>query len=170
MRALAALVFAIAIVLLLRSTALSALAARGVVIDALAFATVLWALRHGAGWGSSFGFAIGLFADLDAAHWLGRHALVLTLIGYAIGRFASTLVRESARTQFVLLLAATAIHQAWSVAFELVGGVGWTYPLTRVVVASLATALTGTALLAAARRLIGQPLFGHVPIEPGRTL
>ena len=35
----------VAIVLLLRSTALTALAARGIVIDVLVFATVVWALR-----------------------------------------------------------------------------------------------------------------------------
>ena len=35
-------------------------------------------------------------ADLDATHWLGRHALVLTLLGYAGGRLSATLVREIA--------------------------------------------------------------------------
>ena len=50
------LVAFIAVVLLLRSTALTSLAARGVVIDVLAFATVVWALKYGASWGASFGF------------------------------------------------------------------------------------------------------------------
>ncbi len=170
MKALAAFLFGVGAVLLLRSTLLAALAGRGVVLDALAFATVLWALRHGASWGSSFGFVIGLAADLDSAHWLGRHALALTLIGYAMGRLANTVVRESPRTQWVLLCIATAAHQSWVVLFEMGGWERWSYGLVRVVVASLATALVGTGLLMAARRLVRRPLFGNVSVQPGKPL
>src|SRR5213592_2800588 len=99
MKTAVAMVTFVALVLLLRSTALTALASRGVVLDVLAFATVVWALRSGEAWGTSFGFALGLAADLDAAHWLGRHALVLALLGYVIGRGSHSLVRESSRTQ-----------------------------------------------------------------------
>lgn len=168
MKGAAALIVAIVVVLLLRSTALSAFSARGVVLDALAFATVLWALRHGASWGCSFGFALGLFADLDAAHWLGRHALALTLLGYGVGRLASILVRESARTQFVLILFATAAHQTWALAFELSNWSAWPHVLARVALASIASAAVGTAILWAARRVSGQPLFGNVSVQPGR--
>ena len=169
MKGALALVAAIVVVLLLRSTALSAFAARGVVLDALAFATVLWALRHGPSWGSSFGFALGLFADLDAAHWLGRHALALTLLGYGVGRLASILVRESAATQFVLLLLATAAHQTWAVAFEFSDWSAWPYVVLRVVLGSAASAFVGTIILWVARRVSGQPLFGNVSIQPGKT-
>ena len=111
------------VALLLRSTALSSLATRGVVLDVLAFATVVWALRHGDAWGASFGFVLGLVADLDAARWLGRHSLALSLLGYAMGRLSSTLVRESARTQFALLAVVTLAHQVWSASFEIGGGI-----------------------------------------------
>ena len=110
MRLLAGLLLLSLTALLMRSTALSVLAARGVVLDALAFATVVWALRAGETWGASFGFVLGLAADLDAAHWLGRHALVLALLGYTIGRLSRTLVRDSASTQLVLLFLATLVH------------------------------------------------------------
>src|SRR5262249_10329175 len=96
----------LAVTLLLRSTALASLAAHGVIVDVLAFATVVWALRHGESWGTGFGFALGLAADLDAAHWLGRHALALALMGYIVGRASRSLVRESPRTQAVLLIIA----------------------------------------------------------------
>ncbi len=162
MRPLGGLILAAMLVLLLRSTLLSSLAARGLVLDALAFATVVWALRHGGSWGSTFGFVVGLAADLDAAHWLGRHALALTLIGYGVGRLARTLVRDSVRTQFVLLLAATAAHQAWSAAFELGGGLsGLPFVGARLGAATLATALVGTLILWIGRRLAGRSLFGH---------
>jgi len=162
MRPLGTFLLGIVMALLLRSTALSGLAARGIVLDALAFTTVLWALRNGDTWGSTFGFAVGLLADLDAAHWLGRHALMLTLLGYAAGRLSGTLVRESARTQFVLIAAATLAHQVWISAFEAGSGVtGLPYLLGRTLIATLATASIGTLLLMGLRRLTGQPLFGH---------
>jgi rod shape-determining protein MreD len=152
----------IAITLLLRSTALSSLAARGIMLDALAFCTVVWSLRHGDSWGSSFGFTLGLVADLDAARWLGRHALALSLLGYASGRLSSTLVRESARTQFALIAVATLAHQAWSATFELGGGiVGAPWLLVQCISASVVTASAGTVLLMLARRMTGRPLFGY---------
>lgn len=171
MRSLGAFLLGMVLVLLLRSTALSPLAARGIVIDVLAFATVFWALRYGAVAGASFGFLIGLAADLDATHWMGRHALVLSIVGYAIGRLARTLVRESGRTQLVLIGLAVAIHQAWVVPFELGGleglGSGWPYLLGRVFIGALATAPLGALLLTAARRVTGRSLFGHALVNPG---
>lgn len=170
MRSVVALLAMAMVALLLRSTVLSSFAARGMVLDVLAFATVVWALRHGASWGASFGFALGLFADLDAARWLGRHALALTLLGYVVGRLATTLVRESAGTQFVLLLIGTAVHQAWAASFDLAGWPAWTYVVVRVVASAAVSAALGTALLIVARRLVGQPRFGHASVQPGKAL
>lgn len=165
MRGIGGFLLGLVVVLLLRSTALSAFAARGLVLDALAFAAVLYALRHGPAWGCSFGFVLGLAADLDAAHWMGRHAFGLTWIGYAVGRLSSTLVRDSPRTQFVLLLAATALHQAWSAAFELSGWEAGPYLLLRTAVGALATAAAGTVLLTGIRRLLGVSPFAHAPVS-----
>ena len=171
MRGLGAFMLGTLVVLLLRSTVLTPFAARGIVVDVLAFSTVFWALRYGAVWGASFGFAIGLAADLDATHWMGRHALVLTILGYAIGRLARTLVRESGRTQLVLIGLAAAVHQAWVVPFELGGldnlGSGWPYLLRRVVIGALATAPIGALVLVVARRLSGRSVFGHALVPPG---
>lgn len=170
MRGSWALLIGVVVVLLLRSTALSAFAARGIVIDVLAFTTAVWALRHGPSWGASFGFALGLCADIDAGHWLGRHALVLTLLGYFLGRLADTLVRDSARTQVVLLFTAVAIHQVATVSFELGGLAGWPYLLSRTLLAALFTAPLGTLVLGLARRVRGRSLFGNVPVKPGSTI
>ena len=167
MKGVGALVFVVLVTLLLRSTALTALAARGVVIDVLAAAVVLWALGARETWGATFGFLLGLSADLDAAHWLGRHALVLSLIGYAVGRLSHTLVRDSARTQLVLLAIATLVHQAWVASFELAAVAAWPYLLERIVLAVVATSLVGTVLVGLLTRASGQPLFGHVALESG---
>jgi rod shape-determining protein MreD len=155
------------VALLLRSTALSALAARGVVLDVLTFVTVLWALRQGESWGSTFGFVLGLFADLDAAHWLGRHALALALVGYVAGRLRRTVVRDSARTQLVLFFLATLVHQAWVALFESGGLASAPLVAGRIVLAAAVSAAAGTALLGMVRRLGGQPLFGHAAAGSG---
>ncbi len=170
MRALGAIASGIVVVLLLRSTLLAALAVRGLVLDVLAFAAVIWGLRRGAAWGASFGFALGLCADLDAAHWLGRHALALTLLGYLVGRLSGTLVRESPRTHFALLVLATASHQAWMAAFELGGFVAWPELLMRVVVGSVATGVLGAFVLWVPRRLLGPSWADHANLQPGKTL
>ena len=162
MRALGSFLLALLVAVLLRSTVCSSLAARGLVLDVLAFITILWSLRHGDHWGCTFGFIAGLLADLDATHWLGRHALVLTLLGYAGGRLSATLVRESARTQFVLIAVATLVHQTWASAFELGGGAAaLPFLVGRTLLATLTTASVGTLLLVALRRITGRPLFPH---------
>jgi rod shape-determining protein MreD len=167
MRWIGAFLLLMMVALLLRSTALSALATRGVVIDVLAFATVVWALRHGETAGVTFGFFLGLAADLDAAHWPGRHALILALLGYAVGRLSHTLVRESTRTQIVILAGATLVHQLWTTAFELQGATGWGYVLKRVLLAAAATAPLGAFLLSVISRVSGRGLFARATHQPG---
>jgi rod shape-determining protein MreD len=169
MRSIGTLLTVMLVALLLRSTALSALAARGIVLDVLTFATAVWALRRGESFGATLGFALGLAADLDAAHWLGRHALALALMGYAVGRLSRTLVRDSARTQFVVLFICTLVHQVWAAGFEISGTAGWMYPAGRALAAALITAAIGTLLLAIVRRLVGQPLFGHAVLDSGSS-
>lgn len=160
-----AFVTIVCVTLLLRSTVLTSLAAHGIVLDMLACATVLWSLRSRETWGATFGFLLGLAADLDAAHWLGRHALVLSLIGYAVGRLSHTLVRNSARTQAVLLATATAVHQVWAAGFELGSLAAWPYLLQRVLLAIVATTIAGTLIVATLRRVTGTPLYGHTLLE-----
>ena len=167
MRSLGALVVFVGVTLLLRSTALTALAARGVVIDVLALATAVWALRYRETWGTAFGFALGLAADFDAAHWLGRHALMLSLIGYGVGRLSHTLVRDSMRTHLAVFLLVTLLHQAWSAAFEFGGAAAWPLLGSRVVLACLATAPLGALFLFLVRRVSGQSLFGHADYPSG---
>ena len=155
MKGIGAAITGMIVVLLLRSTLLAGLAVRGLVLDVLVFATVFWALRAGAAWGATFGFVVGLCADLDAAHWLGRHALGLSLLGYLVGRLSGTLVRDSVSTQLVLLVLATAAHQAWSIAFELGGFLAWPEVLLRVFVGAIATGVLGAAILGFTNRWTG---------------
>ena len=165
MRAFVGLLALAGVVLLVRSTALSVLAARGVMVDVMALVTVVWALRWGESHGSTFGFVLGLAADLDAAHWLGRHALVLALAGYGVGRLSRALVRDNPATQFLLILAATLAHQTWALAFELGGIASWRFLLEHVVVSGLVTAPLGVLLLALFKAGSGKSLFNLAAVE-----
>jgi rod shape-determining protein MreD len=148
MRVLGVFLLTALVTLVLRSTMLAGLAARGIVVDVLVLATVAWSLRQRESWGATFGFVLGLAADLDAAHWIGRHALALTLLGYGVGRLSNTLVRDSPLTQLLLLVLATALHQVWASAFDASGGiaaVGWL--AGRVALATVTTAPLGVVVL-----------------------
>ena len=167
MRGMGAAFSGVFVVLLLRSTVLASLAVHGIVLDVLAFSAVFWGLRGGPAWGATFGFAVGLCADIDAAHWLGRHALGLALLGYVVGRLSGTLVRDSVRTQFVLVVLATAAHQAWAMAFELGGFLAWHELVLRVGLGSLATGVVGAILLGFWQRALGPLRTGHVGVSIG---
>ncbi len=150
------------VTLVLRSTMLAGLAARGIVVDVLVLATVAWSLRQRESWGATFGFVLGLAADLDAAHWVGRHALALTLLGYGVGRLSNTLVRDSPLTQLLLLIVATALHQVWASAFDASGGlaaVGWL--AGRVLLATLTTAPLGVVVLLITQLFTGRRGYGN---------
>ena len=164
MRVLGMLVLASLVALLLRSTILAGLAARGVGIDVLVLATVTWSLRQREGWGATFGFVLGLAADVDASHWLGRHALALTLLGYGVGRLSNTLVRDSSLTQLVLIALATALHQVWVTAFDASGGVA-TLPWLagRVLLATVTTAPIGALILFFSRLFTRRSGYGNAP-------
>jgi rod shape-determining protein MreD len=165
MRVFAGLLLLAGVALLIRSTALSELAARGVIVDVLVFVTVVWALRWGESQGSTLGFALGLAADLDAAHWLGRHAFALALVGYGTGRLSRAMVRGNPATQFMLLFAATLVHQAWALVFELGGVAGWRFLLGHVVISGVVTALLGVLVLALVSLGSGRSLFSRAAIE-----
>ena len=162
MRILGLFVFSALVALLLRTTLLAGLAAHGVVLDVLVLATVAWSLRNGDAWGATFGFLLGLAADLDTAHRLGRHALALTLLGYGVGRLSNTLVKDSLFTQLVLFAATTALHQLWAAAFDVSGSavsIGW---LTgRVLLATITTAPVGVLVLLIPHLLSPRRGYGH---------
>lgn len=162
MKLIGMFLLAAVVALLMRTTVLAGLAARGVMVDVLVLATVTWALRQRDAWGATFGFMLGLAADLDASHWIGRHALALSLLGYGVGRLSTTLVRDSSLTQLVLFAAATALHQLWTAAFDASGGVagvGWL--AGRVLLATVTTAPLGVLLLLVPRLFTGRRSFGN---------
>jgi rod shape-determining protein MreD len=75
------------------------------------------AVLQGPMWGASFGFGIGLLADLLSDHTLGRLALVLCLVGYAAGMLS----RDVDRSVLVPLATAAAACGAAVGMFALCG-------------------------------------------------
>ncbi len=166
MKTLKALLTVFVVVLVLRGTVLWRFVGYGVWIDVAAIATVLWAMSQGAPWGSTLGFMLGLALDLDAGHWLGRHALVLSMLGYVIGQLSRTLVRDSVRTQFLLIAGGAAIHQLCALP-QLADqpSEAWlTWAIQNALWVPL-TALVGVVLLFLLRLLRGRPLFDDVTIS-----
>lgn len=162
MRTIGMFVFAAMVALLMRTTVLAGLATRGIHVDVLVLATVAFSLRQRDSWGATFGFMLGLAADLDAAHWIGRHALALSLLGYGVGRLSTTLVKDSSLTQLLLLAAATALHQVWSVAFDASGSAAdLGYLAGRVGLATLTTAPLGVLLLLLPRVFSRRRSYGN---------
>jgi rod shape-determining protein MreD len=158
------------VTLLLRTTWLPWLGHHGLWLDAVALATVLWALRQGPAWGATFGFLLGLAADLDAGFQLGRHALSLTLLGWGAGVLSTTLVRDSWRTQLALAGAATLLHQAFALALEPGEGPAsaWLWG-QRVALSALLTAVAAVVLLGLLRLVVGRPLFNDLPFDAERV-
>jgi rod shape-determining protein MreD len=76
---------ALAVALLVQTTALARLPLPGATPDLVLVLVMGLALVRGPLVGSLLGFAAGMLADLGADRELGRTALVLALVGYAVG-------------------------------------------------------------------------------------
>jgi rod shape-determining protein MreD len=83
------------LVLTVQKSLLSGIDIRDVRPDALLLFAVCAGLVGGSEVGAVVGFATGLIADLFVLAPLGLSALVFSLVGYAVGTFRSTLIRES---------------------------------------------------------------------------
>lgn len=82
------------LVLTVQKSLLSDLDVRDIRPDALLLLAVCAGLVAGSEIGAVVGFAVGLVADLFVLAPLGLNALVFSLVGYAVGSFRSTLIRE----------------------------------------------------------------------------
>jgi len=86
-------------------------------------------------------------------------------MGYAVGRLGRTLVRDSARTQLVVLFICTLLHQAWCAAFSFGGAEGAVVTGMRILISAAVTAPAGTLILGVVRRVTGHPLFSHAHLD-----
>jgi rod shape-determining protein MreD len=140
--------------LLLQTTIIPDLRIFGVCADLMLLCTICASLAGGPELGAMVGFAAGLLADLFLTTTpLGLSALVLSLVGYAVGSVRGTMLQEG-----WLLAPATAFvaSAAGVVTFVLAGVMVGQSQLTRIgPVAIVKTAL----LVGMMNALIGAPVF-----------
>ena len=134
----------------LQATVFGSAGVFGATPDLLLVTLLAIALRRGAVAGALAGFLGGLLLDVATLESLGVTSLLLTLVGYWIGRFGETTARDRAYAPVISVVAATV--------FVAVGGYMLHYMLGADVLAARAL---GTALLAALglNLVIGAPVF-----------
>lgn len=122
----------------------------GATPDVLLVTLLAIALRRGAVAGAVAGFLGGLLLDVATLESLGVTSLLLTVVGYWIGRFGETAARDRTYAPVLSVLAATV--------FVALGGYMLHYMLGADVLAARAL---GTSLLAALglNLIVGTPIF-----------
>ncbi len=151
--------FVVFVVTILQVSAFSAIEVGGGGPDVLLVTLVSVALLRGAVTGAAVGFAAGLIIDVTTLGTVGFTSLLLTLVGYWVGRYGETTGRARAHAPIVATVAATVL-----VAF---GGYGLHSMLGEPVAArTVLVALPATLLWNA---LLIYPVFGLVRRSIGTT-
>ena len=83
----------------------------GAVPDVLLVTLVALALLRGSVVGAVGGFFVGLIVDTASLGTLGLTSLVLTLVGYWIGRYGETTGRDRAHAPFLSVAVVTVLYQ-----------------------------------------------------------
>jgi rod shape-determining protein MreD len=146
-------------VTILQVSAFSSVAIGGAGPDVLLVTLVAIALLRGSVTGAVSGFCAGLIVDITTLGTLGLTALLLTLVGYWVGRYGETTGRGRAHAPILATLVATI--------FIGLGGYGLQVMLgeaisARVALVALPAALIWNAvltypILGIARRVVGTP-------------
>ena len=97
------------VVTILQVSAFSAVTFGGGGPDVLLVTLVSIALLRGAVTGAVVGFAAGLIVDVTTLETVGLTSLLLTLVGYWVGRYAETTGRSRAHAPLVATFAATVL-------------------------------------------------------------
>ncbi len=143
--------------LVLHLAILSRVRVVGVMPDLMLLLAVAAGLSRGPSAGSAMGFVSGMAVDLFLDTPLGLSALVFTLVGFAMGTFATGILRASWWIPVVTAFVASA---AGEVVFALVGGmVGESQMVTgRLVVIAPVVGVLNAVLAPVAVRLAGWAL------------
>ena len=159
----AALVFVAALV---QVTLLSPLDILGGAPDLVLVMLVAVALLQGSTFGAATGFGAGLLVDTATLETLGLTSLLLTLVGYWVGRYGETTGRDRAHAPFVSVAVVTVLYALGALVLHyLLGGAA----PARVVLESLLPGIALNLLLtlpvwALARRVFTPPArFEGVP-------
>lgn len=109
-------VFFVAVVL--QAAVISAFAPLGGAADLVLVALTAVALLRGAIFGALVGFYAGLLLDTANLETLGFSSLLLTLLGYWIGRYGETTGRDRAHAPLLAILVVTVLYAFGSLAMH----------------------------------------------------
>ena len=117
--------------------------------------------------GACFGFLVGLFIDTALVQTLGLSSLVLTLVGYGMGRLRELRDPQAALTPMAAGAAATAI---WTIGYALINFLlGVDAPISFVLLRQIiATIIVNTLLAMAVYSLVRRWLVADLPSDPRR--
>ena len=100
----------------------SSVDALGGTADILLVALVVVALARGAVAGAALGFAAGVVVDTATISTLGTTSLLLTLVGYWVGRYGETTGRERRHAPFLAVLVVTVLYAVGGFLLQVVLG------------------------------------------------
>jgi rod shape-determining protein MreD len=165
---LIARLFGIAIlVTLLQISIVSQIPLLDTTVDLSPLAVMSVALLCGSVTGACFGFAVGLFLDFALVQTLGLSSLVLTLVGYAIGRLRELRDPQAALTPMAVGAAATAM---WTIGIAIMNILlGVNAPVSLELLRHIAvTILVNTAIAMPIYALVRRMLLADLPEDPRR--
>jgi rod shape-determining protein MreD len=117
--------------------------------------------------GACFGFALGLFVDMTLVQTLGLSSLLLTIVGYGIGRLRELRDPQAALTPVAAGAAASAISTIGFAVMEIMLGVNApvSFDLLREIVLTI---LFNTLLALPVYALVRRWLLADLPEDPRR--
>jgi rod shape-determining protein MreD len=150
-------VFAAAIV---QTSILNAVELGGGTPDLLLVTLVAVALLRGPIYGAGAGFFAGLVVDTALLGTLGQTSLLLTIVGYWIGRYGQTTGRDRAHAPLLSIIVVTVLYAVCALALHFMLGDSVSARLVLVdalLPAVLLNALLAFPVYALARRLLRPP-------------
>lgn len=153
---MAALVFVAAV---LQSSIFSGVELLGATPDLLLVTLVAIALLRGAITGAAVGFAAGLLLDVATLARLGETSLLLTIVGYWIGRYGETTGRDRSHAPLLSVAVVTLVYAFGALSLHVVLGdaVDATEVFGSILPGILLNVLLAFPVHALVRRVLGRP-------------
>ena len=153
----------ITLTLLVQLTVAPELSVGSVRPDILLVATVCWALFHGPGRGTVFGFFGGLVEDIFSTAVLGVGAFGKTIIGYFAGELKHRVVSRSVAWPMCIVFVATVLHELLKFATWTMVGLEERPPFSFGIIA-------GMALYNALLTLVVYPILARVAASEEKAM
>jgi rod shape-determining protein MreD len=149
------------VAVVLQTSILSSVELGGATPDLLLVTLVAIALLRGAITGAAVGFAAGLLIDTATLARLGETSLLLTIVGYWIGRYGETTGRDRSHAPILSVAVVTVLYGCGALFLRVVLGdpVDASALFRSLLPAILLNLLLTFAVYALVRRIVGRPAW-----------